>query len=30
MFPLIAGPDPSYHGIDFVEALKSLGNIAYN
>ena len=28
-FPLIAGPDPSYHGIDFVEALKSLGNIAY-
>ena len=28
-FPLIAGPDPSYHGIDFVEVLKSLGNIAY-
>jgi len=28
-FPLIAGPDPSYHGIDFVEALKSSGNIAY-
>ncbi len=28
-FPLIAGPDPSYHGIDFVEALKSAGNIAY-
>jgi O-acetylhomoserine (thiol)-lyase len=28
-FPLIAGPDPSYHGINFVEALKSLGNIAY-
>ncbi|HQP10170.1 MAG TPA: O-acetylhomoserine aminocarboxypropyltransferase/cysteine synthase [Candidatus Omnitrophota bacterium] len=28
-FPLIAGPDPSYHGIDFVEALKPLGNIAY-
>jgi len=28
-FPLIAGPDPSYHGIDFVEALRPLGNIAY-
>jgi len=28
-FPLIAGPDPSYHGIDFVEALKPLGNVAY-
>ncbi|MBU1863331.1 MAG: O-acetylhomoserine aminocarboxypropyltransferase/cysteine synthase [Candidatus Omnitrophica bacterium] len=28
-FPLIAGPDPSYHGIDFVEALKPIGNIAY-
>ncbi|MDD5128892.1 MAG: O-acetylhomoserine aminocarboxypropyltransferase/cysteine synthase [Candidatus Omnitrophica bacterium] len=28
-FPLIAGPDPSYHGVDFVEALKSQGNIAY-
>jgi O-acetylhomoserine (thiol)-lyase len=28
-FPLIAGPDLSYHGINFVEALKSLGNIAY-
>lgn len=28
-FPLIAGPDPSYHGIDFVEALKPHGNIAY-
>jgi O-acetylhomoserine (thiol)-lyase len=28
-FPLVAGPDPSYHGIDFVEALKPLGNIAY-
>ena len=27
--PLIAGPDASYHGIDFVEALKPLGNIAY-
>ncbi|HOW35027.1 MAG TPA: aminotransferase class I/II-fold pyridoxal phosphate-dependent enzyme [Candidatus Omnitrophota bacterium] len=28
-FPLIAGADASYHGIDFVEALKPLGNIAY-
>lgn len=28
-FPLIAGPDPSYHGLDFVEALKPIGNIAY-
>jgi len=28
-FPLIAGKDPSYHDIDFVEALKPQGNIAY-
>jgi len=28
-FPLIAGPDPSYHGVDFVEAMKPFGNIAY-
>jgi len=28
-FPLIAEPDPSYHGINFVETLKPLGNIAY-
>ena len=28
-FPLIAGPDASYHGIDFVEALKPIGNVAY-
>ena len=28
-FPLISGPEPSYHGVDFVEALKPLGNIAY-
>lgn len=28
-FPLIADPDPSYHGISFVEALKPIGNIAY-
>lgn len=28
-FPLIADPDPSYHGINFVEELKPFGNIAY-
>jgi O-acetylhomoserine (thiol)-lyase len=28
-FPLIAEPEPSYHGINFVEALKPLGNIAF-
>ncbi len=28
-FPLIVDPDPSYHGLNFVEALKPLGNIAY-
>ena len=28
-FPLISDPDPSYHGIKFVEALKPLGNLAY-
>ena len=28
-FPLIAGPDPSYHGMDFVKELAPLGNIAY-
>jgi len=28
-FPLIADPDPSYHGIKFVEALKPIGNLAY-
>jgi O-acetylhomoserine (thiol)-lyase len=28
-FPLIADPDPSYHGVQFVEALKPLGNLAY-
>ncbi|MBN1115029.1 MAG: O-acetylhomoserine aminocarboxypropyltransferase/cysteine synthase [Oligoflexia bacterium] len=28
-FPLIYGPDPSYHDLDFVEALKKHGNIAY-
>lgn len=27
--PLISEPDASYHGINFVEALKPLGNIAY-
>lgn len=28
-FPLIAEPDPSYHGLDLIEALNPLGNIAY-
>jgi len=28
-FPLIADPDPSYHGLAFVEALRPHGNIAY-
>jgi len=28
-FPLISAPDPSYHGLNFVEALKPKGNIAY-
>ncbi len=28
-FPLISEPDPSYHGINFIEALKPLGNIAF-
>lgn len=28
-FPLIFGPEPSYHGINFVEALAPMGNIAY-
>lgn len=28
-FPLISGPEPSYHGLDFVAALKPMGNIAY-
>ncbi len=28
-FPLIADPDPSYHGLNFVEALKGKGNVAY-
>jgi O-acetylhomoserine (thiol)-lyase len=28
-FPLIAGPEPSYHGLDFVAAFKPMGNIAY-
>lgn len=28
-FPLISEPEPSYHGINFVEALKPMGNIAY-
>jgi O-acetylhomoserine (thiol)-lyase len=28
-FPLITDPDPSYHGLKFVEALRPIGNIAY-
>ena len=28
-FPLITDPEPSYHGLKFVEAFKSVGNIAY-
>jgi len=28
-FPLIADPDPSYHDLNFVEALAPIGNIAY-
>jgi O-acetylhomoserine (thiol)-lyase len=28
-FPLISGPDASYHGVDFVEYLAPLGNLAY-
>ena len=28
-FPLVSGPEPSYHGLDFAQALKPLGNIAY-
>ncbi len=28
-FPLIADPDPSYHNINFVEALKPQGNMAF-
>jgi O-acetylhomoserine (thiol)-lyase len=28
-FPLISDPEPSYHGLPFVEALKPLGNLAY-
>src|SRR3989339_1603111 len=28
-FPLITDPDPSYHGLKFVDALRPIGNIAY-
>lgn len=28
-FPLISGPDEAYHDLDFVEAFKPFGNIAY-
>jgi O-acetylhomoserine (thiol)-lyase len=28
-FPLITDPEPSYHGLKFVEALAPIGNVAY-
>ncbi|MFA5014980.1 MAG: O-acetylhomoserine aminocarboxypropyltransferase/cysteine synthase [Actinomycetota bacterium] len=28
-FPLITDPEPAYHGLQFVEAFKPVGNIAY-
>jgi O-acetylhomoserine (thiol)-lyase len=28
-FPLIAGPDPSYHDMDFIKQFRDEGNIAY-
>ena len=28
-FPLISDPEPSYHGLSFIEALKPIGNVAY-
>ena len=28
-FPRITEPDPSYHGLKFVEALQPMGNLAY-
>lgn len=28
-FPLITEPDPAYHGLNFIEALAPIGNIAY-
>ncbi|NOY23528.1 MAG: O-acetylhomoserine aminocarboxypropyltransferase/cysteine synthase [Acidobacteria bacterium] len=28
-FPELTAPDPSYHGIQFVDALRPIGNIAY-
>lgn len=28
-FPLISDPEPSYHGLKFIEALEPVGNIAY-
>jgi O-acetylhomoserine (thiol)-lyase len=28
-FPLIADPDPSYHGMNFVKEFRQYGNIAY-
>jgi O-acetylhomoserine (thiol)-lyase len=28
-FPLISDADPSYHGLDFIQALAPMGNVAY-
>jgi O-acetylhomoserine (thiol)-lyase len=28
-FPLISDPDPSYHNLNFIEALEPMGNVAY-
>lgn len=28
-FPLISAPDPSYHNLEFIQALAPMGNIAY-
>lgn len=28
-FPLISEPEPSYHGLDFIQALAPMGNVAY-
>jgi O-acetylhomoserine (thiol)-lyase len=28
-FPLISAPDPSYHNLEFIQALAPIGNIAY-
>jgi O-acetylhomoserine (thiol)-lyase len=28
-FPLISEPEPSYHGLEFIQALAPMGNVAY-